>query len=86
LIPLLLLLGMLQTKRKHAGNLSAVCDPRLLPWLLIGARSKTAFNHNLLIAIGGLLAITALAGPSWSRLEQPVYRQQSSLVLLLDLS
>ena len=86
LIPWMLLLWMLQSRRKRSGNLSAVCDPRLLPYLLIGTGSKSAFNHNLLIAIGGLLAITALAGPSWKKLEQPVYRQQSSLVILLDLS
>lgn len=86
LIPLLLLLAMWHLKRKRGANLSAVCDPRLLPHLLIGPWGKSAFNHNLLVAVGGLLAITALTGPSWEKLEQPVYRQQSSLVILLDLS
>ena len=86
LIPLMLLLWQLQSRRRRSGNLDAVCDPRLLPYLLIGARDKPGFNHNLLIAIGGLLAITALAGPSWNKVEQPLYRQQSSLVILLDLS
>lgn len=86
LIPLLLLLWRMQSGRARAGNLATVCDPQLLPYLLISAKEKPAINLNLLIGIGGLLAIVALAGPSWKKLEQPVYRQQSSLVILLDLS
>ncbi|MCP5445870.1 MAG: VWA domain-containing protein [Chromatiaceae bacterium] len=83
---LLLLLWKLQSRNNHAGNLAAVCDPQLLPYLLIGARDKPAYKLHLLIGVGGLLAILALAGPSWKKIEQPVYRQQSSLVILLDLS
>jgi len=86
LLPLMFLVWKLQSRKKHSGNLSSVCDPRLLPYLLIGERDKPGFNHNLLIGMGGILAIVALAGPSWNKLEQPLYREQSSLVILLDLS
>jgi Ca-activated chloride channel family protein len=30
--------------------------------------------------------VTALAGPTWSKLQQPVFRRESALVVLLDLS
>ena len=37
-------------------------------------------------AIGGVLAATALAGPSWNRVEQPVFRSEQAVVIALDLS
>ncbi len=40
----------------------------------------------LLTFIAVSLCITALAGPVYKKLPQPVYREQSSLVVLLDLS
>jgi len=86
LIPLILLLIMLRSRRRRGGNLGSICDPRLLPYLLIDSPERARSGHILLIGIAGLLAIFALAGPSWKRLEQPLYREQSSLVILLDLS
>jgi Ca-activated chloride channel homolog len=38
------------------------------------------------IALGGVLAILAMAGPAWRKLDVPVFRQQSSLVVAFDLS
>ena len=37
-------------------------------------------------AIAALLAIVALAGPTWQRLPSPVFRNESALVIALDLS
>ena len=39
-----------------------------------------------LVALSGLLAILALAGPTWQQIPQPVYRDQSALLIALDLS
>jgi len=38
------------------------------------------------MALSGSLALFALAGPAWKQLEQPVFRDQSALILILDLS
>jgi len=38
------------------------------------------------MGIAGLLSILALAGPTWERLPQPAFRDQSALVIVLDLS
>ena len=86
LIPLALLILLLRNRRTQAGNLSTVCDARLLPYLLIDARKRSTLTPGQLIGLGGVLAILALTGPTWSRLEQPVYRNTASLVVLLDLS
>jgi Ca-activated chloride channel family protein len=39
-----------------------------------------------LILIGGILATLSLAGPSWNRVEQPVFRSEQAIVIALDLS
>ena len=39
-----------------------------------------------LVALGGILATVAMAGPSWTRVEQPVFRSEQAIVVALDLS
>ncbi|MDH3997640.1 MAG: VWA domain-containing protein, partial [Desulfuromonadales bacterium] len=86
LAPALLLLLLLWRRQLRSRSWQSVCDPQLLPHLLIG-RSQRRSNwplHMLLLAL--LLATTALAGPVWERQQVPLFRQDSALVLLLDLS
>jgi len=88
MLPLLpLLLWYLHRIRLQSRSWQTVCDAALLPHLLI-AEGGTRQRRGKLILVGlaGLLAITALAGPAWKQLEQPVFRDQSALVVILDLS
>ncbi len=86
LVPLTLLLCWLWRRQLQSRSWQSVCDPQLLPHLLIG-RSQRRRNWPLYLALLALLiAITALAGPTWERLPQPLFRQHSALVVLLDLS
>jgi Ca-activated chloride channel family protein len=86
LIPLLLVTILLYRVRLTHRGWQRFCDPRLLPFLL--AEKTNARHRNLLwlFGIAGLLTITALAGPTWEQRPIPVFRQQSALVLILDLS
>jgi Ca-activated chloride channel family protein len=84
--PLLALLLWAWRKQLRSRSWQQVCDPHLLPHLLLG-RSRRRANWPLwLLLPGALLAVTALAGPAWHRQPQPLFRQQSALVILLDLS
>jgi Ca-activated chloride channel family protein len=87
LIPLTLVLGLLWQRQRAARSWQAVVDPRLLPHLLMGGggRRRNIFGVAA-VALCGVLAITALAGPVWSKLQQPVFRREAALVVLLDLS
>jgi len=88
LLPLLLIvLWLLRRRRLQSRRWQNVCDEQLLPHLLI-SESGTRQRRGLLLIVGlsGLLSIAALAGPAWKQLEQPVFRDQSALVLMLDLS
>ncbi len=84
-LPLLLIVVLLARRHLGGGNWSTVVDPALLPHMLESEAGRNRLGPLLLLA-GGLLAITALAGPAWQKVEQPLFRQQSALVILLDLS
>ena len=85
-IPLLLFLFFSYRTRLNNRNWLGVIDSRLLPYVLSQSGNKQRRYPLLLILIAGSLCITALAGPVYKKLPQPVYREQSSLVVLLDLS
>lgn len=84
--PLLLLLIWLWRRRLRSRSWQAVCDPELLPHLLLGHSRRRANWPLWLLLCGGLLAVLALAGPAWRKQPQPLFRQQSALVVLFDLS
>jgi Ca-activated chloride channel family protein len=85
-IPLFLYLLFSYRKTGNSKNWLSVIDPKLLPFVLSTNSNKQRRYPLLLILIAASLCITALAGPVYKKLPQPVYREQSSLVVLLDLS
>jgi Ca-activated chloride channel homolog len=86
LLPYAVLLVMLVRSKLSHGNWAAVCDEALLPYLL---QDKTVAQSRWPLvtgAVAALFAIIALAGPTWKRLPTPVFRNDSALVIVLDLS
>lgn len=75
----------LKRRGQSQGNWAKVIDTRWLPFLLDGATAPRR-RHNRWWALAGLLAGLGLAGPAWQELPQPVHKEQSALVILLDLS
>jgi len=63
-----------------------VCDPALLPYILVGGSGTKKYTDILLVGLVSLLVVIALAGPCWERLPQPVFQKESALVIALDLS
>lgn len=86
LLPMFLLLFWLARRQLRSRSWQAVCDPELLPHLLLGRSVRRANWPFWLISLGMLLVVLALAGPVWKRQPQPLFRQQSALVILFDLS
>lgn len=86
LFPYLLILAWTLRSKLARGNWSAVCDAALLPYLLKDKPAKRSRWPIAFGALAALLAIVALAGPSWKKLPSPVFRNESALVIALDLS
>jgi Ca-activated chloride channel family protein len=88
----LLALPLLDRLLRHGAMManawSRVIEARLLPYVL--AEEKTAGASSAWMRwvplVAFTLSVVALAGPVWRQLPQPVLRDQSSLVILFDLS
>lgn len=86
LLPLAVLLWQVWHRKFHSRSWRAVCDPRLLPYLLMDTQGRQSRWPMLILSLVSLLIVLALAGPVWEKLAQPVFREQSALVIVFDLS
>ncbi|MGB1799804.1 MAG: VWA domain-containing protein [Gammaproteobacteria bacterium] len=85
-IPVVYVLWKLAKQHLVNKHWESVCDPELLPYILVGKSGRKKYTNVILTSIVGLLTIIALAGPTWERLPQPVFQKESALVIALDLS
>jgi Ca-activated chloride channel family protein len=85
-IPYVVVIALMFRSKLGHGNWSSVCDAALLPYLLQEKEVNQSRWPMFSGAIAALLVITALAGPTWERLPAPVFRNDSALVIALDLS
>ncbi len=85
-LPLGMMIFFLLRQRVGSKSWEAVCDAHLLPHLLVGSDQSQSRAPYILLVTVWLLCLLALAGPVWSKLPQPVFRAETSLVLVLDLS
>ena len=85
--PVVVIIALLLARGKlSSGNWQAVIDPALLPFVLSRAPGRGRDYRWWLMGLVGVVAVAALAGPAWQRIEQPVFRTQQALVVALDLS
>ena len=86
-IPVIILLVYLLARGKlESGNWSSVIDRELMPYVLSRDPGRGKDYRWWLMALAGVVAVAALAGPAWQRVEQPVFRADQALVVALDLS
>jgi len=86
IIPLALFIWLYSRYQTHSRSWASVIDQRLLPHLLQGRHLKKKSTPTSLLLIPGMLVILALSGPAFEKRPQPVFKAQSALVILLDLS
>ena len=86
-IPVVVAAAVLLARRQlGAGHWRAVVDPALMPYVLLRSRGRGVDWRWWLLALAGVVAAVALAGPAWERVEQPVFRADQAMVVALDLS
>ncbi|HEY4291575.1 tetratricopeptide repeat protein [Luteibacter sp.] len=73
--------------RRRAGErmLARIADPVLLPYLLDGTPSASRAPVAAFVT-AALLAILALAGPSWNRQTQPLFAERAAQVVVVSMS
>jgi Ca-activated chloride channel family protein len=85
LLALPLLLALMARRSTAREALGRLVDAELLPYLLQG-REQRRRSPVALLVLGWLLATLAMAGPTWSRLAQPLYAQRAAQVIAVSLS
>lgn len=85
LLALPLLVAIWWLRRRRANVWRQTVDAHLLRHLLVG-HDRRAWGGLVLLLSGTVIAIVALAGPSWRQVAQPLWQTPSPLVVALDLS
>jgi len=90
IIPLAVLIWFYTRGHAQSRSWAAIIDKRLLPHVLQGNNSviskRRHWQHFTLLFLLSSLLIVALAGPAFEQRPQAVFKTQSALVLVLDLS
>jgi Ca-activated chloride channel family protein len=88
ILPAVLCLGIINKITQQSGNWGKVINPDLLPYLMQNGTGNNNYAKYFMrgLALCWLIFCFSLAGPSWSKLPQPVHKEDSALVIVLDLS
>ncbi len=87
LVPLLAwLIWHLWHRQQRAGRWQSLLPPAFHQVLLGGISRRNSRLPWLALGLGWLLAVLALLGPSWQRVEQVNLKRADPLVVVLDLS
>ncbi|QNH20086.1 membrane protein [Xanthomonas sp. GW] len=86
-LALLPVLGWSWLRRRRRSNVwRHAVDAHLLPHLLAKEDGRQSLSGLWLAALGYVLAVVALSGPSWRQEQQPLWQSRTPLVIALDLS
>jgi len=86
LLPLAALVWLLKTRSSDDHAWQRVVDPNLLPLLLNTGQGHYRHTALWLLGAGWLIAVLALANPTWEKRPQPLFETQQARVIVLDLS
>jgi len=86
LIPLLALYLWLRNAAAKQSGWQSVIPAHLYQHMLIGRTIKGKKPPLWIVALTWIVAVFALAGPTWERLPQPVYQVKMGHVIVLDMS
>ncbi|MDR0182865.1 VWA domain-containing protein [Lysobacter arvi] len=86
LLALPLLLGAWRVRRRRTSIWRENVDAHLLPHLLVERGGARVRWGAWLASLAYVLAVLALAGPSWRQVAQPLWQSHTPLVVAVDLS
>lgn len=86
LLPLATLLWSIARRADASTPWRKLVDAELLPLLLEDRKTRRSKIPLWLLSVGWLLAVLALADPTWEQQPQPLLQTTTSRVIVLDLS
>lgn len=86
LIPLAVLLISVTYLHKQQSGWQSVLAQHLYQHLMTNKGNRKSRPPLSLLGLGWLIAVLALAGPTWEQLPQPVYQLNTGKVVVLDMS
>lgn len=86
IIPALFVTLWLWRLQYQAKNWQQLIDPSLLPFLLDGKTTRAHHGYIIGLIAAWLIAVIALAGPSWEKRPVAMEKNQQAMVIMLDLS
>ncbi|RLP52791.1 MAG: VWA domain-containing protein [Ketobacter sp.] len=86
ILPAIVLTVFLWRRKAAYGAWQKIISPNLLPHLLAGNVARQSKIPLLMLAVCWVLAIVALAGPTWKQLPQAVQKKVQAQVIVMDLS
>lgn len=86
LVPLVPVFVVLWRASGSSAAWRRVCDPHLLPHLLVKEDGRARRGPLAILALGWIASVVALAGPTWERLPQPSFRVAQPTVVALELA
>ncbi len=86
LVPLVMMLRYLSTLQDAEGRWKGIIAPHLLKHMIVPGSARDWINPIRLTYLTGLISTIVMAGPSWRQLETPFSKDESGMVIALDLS
>lgn len=86
IVPLGLLLWAIHRRQDATQPWHGVVAPHLLPYLLSGQTKARRFSPLLLIALGWLATVVAIAGPTWRREPAPFADDTAALAIVVQVT
>ncbi len=86
LIPCALLVWAIRGSGDAEKPWRGIVAPHLLPFLLQGETRRSRFNPLQLIALGWLVAVLAIAGPTWRREPAPFADDTAALAIVVKVT
>ena len=72
--------------RKRSDSWKRICDPELLPHLIVAGDKRSVSLTRCVVFAGWLVAVVALAGPAWDKENTQLYQSVDAMVIVFDLS
>jgi Ca-activated chloride channel family protein len=86
LAPAVLLLWLIYRRQNVTRAWRGIVAPHLLPYLLSGENKRARFAPMVLLGMGWVIAILALAGPTWRREPAPFADDTAPLAIVVKVA